>query len=176
MKNVILGIIIIICLMHVLNSEADTLSLQKAAVELLKKEEGFRAKPYIGPEGYLHIGYGQKLSNEKGEDPDLWHGHVSKEIAENFLVNKVSVIDYQLYTSPHKSIYKQLTDERKVILISMVYQMGYEGVLDFKNMWRYLYLEDYTRAAFAMLNSKWYRQTPERATRHAKVMVGDTNE
>lgn len=152
------------------------MSVQKSAVELLMKEEGFRAKPYIGPNGYLHIGYGQKLSNEKGIDPETWHGYVSKELAKTFLVNKVSVIDYQLNTSPHKAVYKELSNERKVILISMVYQMGYKGVLDFKNMWYHLYLEDYTSAAFAMLDSTWFRQTPERAERHAKSMIGNSYE
>ena len=52
----------------------------------------------------------------------------------------------------------------------MCFQMGVDGVDAFRNTLRFMEQGDYTKAATNMLASKWAKQTPVRAERHAKQM------
>ena len=140
------------------------------AVELLKFEEGYSSTPYLGTEGYLHIGYGQKLSNKKGLDPKDFKGRTTPKHAEYILTNLVKSLIYRFEHGVHKYAFLSLSAERQAIIISMAYQMGIEGVLKFKRTWTKIYLGDFNRAAYAMLQSKWATQTPNRARRHAETM------
>jgi len=148
----------------------ETEQTSKLAVNLLKFEEGYRSTPYIGTEGYLHIGYGQKLSNEKGLNPDEWNVTTTPAHAEYILVNKVDAILYVLKTGVHKSAFNKLDEEGQAVLVSMAYQMGIQGLYKFYDMWTAIYLGDDEGAAYEMLSSKWATQTPARARRHAETM------
>ena len=53
--------------------------------------------------------------------------------------------------------------EKQEILAEMSYQLGVNGVLKFKKMWKALKDFDYETAAKEMLDSRWYDQTPKRA-------------
>lgn len=64
----------------------------------------------------------------------------------------------------------QCNDARRDILISMAYQMGADGLAGFTNTLGLISRGDFSRAASAMTNSLWSRQTPDRARRHAEVM------
>ncbi len=61
-------------------------------------------------------------------------------------------------------------EARTDVLLSMAYQLGVEGVAQFKNMLSAIAKENFDEAANAMLSSLWARQTPGRARRHAEVM------
>lgn len=142
----------------------------KLAVDLLKFEEGYSSTPYIGSEGYLHIGHGQKLSNEKGLNPDDWKVRTTPKHAEFILTNLVNSLIYKLENSPNKFAFLGLNAERQAVVVSMAYQMGFTGVFKFRQTWTSIYLGDYKAAAYAMLQSKWAEQTPARAKRHAETM------
>ena len=45
----------------------------------------------------------------------------------------------------------------------MVFQLGKTGVSKFKNMWKALSALEYSTAASEMLDSRWAKQTPNRA-------------
>ena len=57
-----------------------------------------------------------------------------------------------------------------MITYHMAYQMGLEGVLNFKKMWAAIEVDDYVTAAAEMINSRWAMQTPARANRLADRM------
>ena len=57
------------------------------------------------------------------------------------------------------------------ILTEMVFQLGKNGVRKFKKMLRAITIKDYQEASVQMIDSKWARQTPERAKRLAKMMA-----
>jgi lysozyme len=62
-------------------------------------------------------------------------------------------------------------DERaEEILIEMVFQLGRTGVKKFKNMWKALAEHNYLGASFEMLDSRWAKQTPNRAKDMADQM------
>ena len=67
-------------------------------------------------------------------------------------------------------LYDSLSEERKTIIISMTYQMGLVGILNFQNMWVAISQGDFDLASEEMLNSRWAKQTQGRAERHAQVM------
>ena len=56
------------------------------------------------------------------------------------------------------------------IIIEMVFQLGMTGVSKFKNMWKALSEHNYTGASYEMLDSKWAKQTPNRAKSMAELM------
>ena len=49
------------------------------------------------------------------------------------------------------------------IIIEMIFQLGKTGVSKFKNMWKALSSLEYPVAASEMLDSRWAKQTPNRA-------------
>ena len=62
-------------------------------------------------------------------------------------------------------------DERaEEIIIEMVFQLGRTGVKKFRNMWKALAEHNYIGASFEMLDSKWAKQTPNRAKDMADQM------
>ena len=52
----------------------------------------------------------------------------------------------------------------------MVFQLGVGGVGKFKKMWEALRKKDYGEASFQMMDSRWAKQTPNRAESLSKVM------
>ena len=56
----------------------------------------------------------------------------------------------------------------------MVFQLGKSGVSKFRNMWKALQQDppDYKEAAVQMLDSRWAKQTPNRANDMANLMKG----
>ena len=59
---------------------------------------------------------------------------------------------------------------RLAVLQSMAYQMGVQGLAAFKNTLQAVIERRWNDAAAGMLNSRWARQTPDRAKRHAQQM------
>ena len=63
-----------------------------------------------------------------------------------------------------------LDEARTAVLVSMAYQMGVAGLAQFKNTLSLIEHKHFDDAAKAMLDSKWAKQTPNRAKRHAEQM------
>lgn len=121
----------------------------------LKKEEGFSKKPYLDTLGIPTIGYGFTYLTE--EESELILEHRVRD-----MVNQV----HRYLTNEHI-----LLDEYRVcVLANMAYQLGWNGVLKFKNMWKAIRNKDYETAALEMMKSKWYRDTPARCTLQASRM------
>ena len=58
---------------------------------------------------------------------------------------------------------RSISDTAKEILCEMIFQMGFAGVSKFKNMIKALQNHDYKQASIEMLDSRWAKQTPNRA-------------
>lgn len=134
--------------------------------EVLKFEEGYRKKAYHCSEGYVTIGIGTKIG-PKGADLSNYTLTVSEPIARCMLNEEVQSIRDQLIKFRW---YINLNEDRQIIIKSMCYQMGVTGVLKFKKMITALEREDYSTASKEALDSRWAKQTPERAARHATVL------
>lgn len=145
-------------------------------LKIIAFEEGFMPKPYLCSEGFVTIGLGTKLHKSKGMNPEDFPIRVSRRIAEEWLSTEVDIKHRKLGNSIWIQTYNNLGDDRRAIIISMAYQMGTAGVLGFKKMWAQMARGSYYLAAEEMLDSKWAKQTPKRAERHARVMRGETLE
>jgi lysozyme len=62
------------------------------------------------------------------------------------------------------------SDMRKRALVNMSYQLGVNGLLSFKKMLWEMQHGMYKKAAAEALDSRWAKQTPERAKRIAKMI------
>lgn len=128
------------------------------ALELLKKEEGYRQFLYTCSEGKTTIGYGFNL-----DDTGL-----SKEESSLILELRISKIEELLF---HEyTWFRSISSDRQSILISMVYQLGFKGFKSFKKMIKALADKDYDLASEEGLDSLWSLQTPTRAIRHMEVL------
>lgn len=125
----------------------------------LKRHEGLCLKPYHCTENKLTIGYGRNLE-DRG---------ITNDEADYLLSNDLDAVLKQLEELP---IYQQQSDERKAVLANMCFQLGYKGLMKFRKMWAALGRFDFDVAATEMLDSRWARQTPERARELSESMRG----
>jgi len=123
----------------------------------LKREEGFSSTPYEDTNGFLTVGYGTKIDK------------ISYGLAECMLEYMLNEKREELLK--RRPIMEMMPDEVQNILFQMAYQMGVEGLLGFKYMWKALALGDYEEASDEMLDSKWAKHdSPSRAKRLAERM------
>jgi len=130
----------------------------------IKEHEGFRDQVYKDSLGFATIGYGHLvLPNDPYEEGVTY----SKEDLE-----KVFDGDFDTACSNANQLIKDLPlhHQAKCVIIEMVFQLGIGGVSKFKNMWKALGEGDYQTASEEMLDSRWAKQTPKRATDLSNVM------
>ena len=140
-------------------------------ISLLNYEEGFSAKPYYCSAGYPTIGIGQRIG-PKGAPLNLYEFTVSKSLASVWLAEKVKETLADMDKHPNiKAAMAVCNESRQAILISMAYQMGAEGLSKFTNTLKSVADARWHDAQSGMLASKWARQTPNRANRHAIQML-----
>ena len=140
-------------------------------ISLLNHEEGFSAKPYYCSAGYPTIGIGQRIG-PKGAPLKLYEFTVSKALAAVWLADKVkeTLADMDKYPNIRAAM-AVCNEPRQAILISMAYQMGADGLSKFTNTLKSVAAKEWHAAQAGMLASKWARQTPNRANRHAIQML-----
>lgn len=137
------------------------------AVDILRFEEGYREFPYYCSERYPTIGIGQRIG-PKEADLKLYTFSISEDAAKAWCEDRVRAIDKNLMKYP---FYRVQDDNRKAVLISMAYQLGIVGLLKFKKMIAALEVMAYTTASNEALDSRWAKQTPERAKRHSDSIL-----
>ena len=126
----------------------------KALIERIGVNEGFRSKPYQCSEGVWTIGHGL-----------TW---LTEEESLHILTGRISQLHLKLLDD--LDWYKDMPPEIQGILIEMVYQFGYSGVMKLKKMIANMIDKDWKGAATEMLDSLWAKQTPNRANRLADIV------
>ena len=136
------------------------LSLKKK----IKKNEGFRNKPYLDTLGYSTIGYGHLITNKEKK---MLKGKFSKKFLTE-LFDK----DFKkaLFSYKKNFNHKKHSKDIKEVLIEMIFQLGIQNVLKFRKMINSIKKNDYITASEEMFRSKWYLQTPNRVKILAKIM------
>lgn len=135
----------------------------KQVARRLWEDEGFVSHGYYDSKGFLTIGPGILIDERRG-------GGINAEEGMYLLRNRIYRVDNQL-RARFPSWYDKLTPTRMQVLICMAYQLGVNGVANFKRMVAAIERSDFTAAALEMLDSKWAREdSPERAKRMASMM------
>ena len=141
--------------------------------ENLKISEGFRENVYKCTMGYDTVGYGFKCSDLSKDELALNNGKVApmkEEVASKILDIKIEKLKNKVFKSiPWLENKPQIVQD---VLLEMAYQMGVAGLLGFKNTLKMIENNDYKNAANGMMNSKWAKQTPNRAKRLANEIAG----
>jgi len=124
-------------------------------IENIKESEGFRGEEYLDSLDIPTIGFGTRLPLTEAE----------AELILSFRLNqKIS------HLLEEKPLIVRLPIEKQEVLFEMAYQLGVNGLLNFKMMWLALENFDYKVAAVEMLDSRWSKQTPNRAEKLARQM------
>lgn len=138
---------------------------RKALIDQLKRHEGSVTENgwhriYYDSVGIATIGYGRNL-----EDKGL-----AEDEAEFLLGNDVDEAILDCQTLP---FWNRLDPVRQQVLANMVFNIGFNRFLDFKNTIAAIERGDFKTAAEEMLDSKWARQVGPRAKELAEMMEGD---
>ena len=128
-------------------------------LESVKKHEGYRNKVYLDTLGKRTVGVGHLCVEDFWED--------DKEYEEKFLMTILEQ-DLQSAIKGAKDLMQEhgcmdIDELAEEIIIEMVFQLGKTGVSKFRNMWKHLSALEYSDAASEMLDSRWAKQTPNRA-------------
>ena len=134
-------------------------------LESVKKHEGFRNSVYRDTLNKRTVGYGHLCVEDHWEDGKKYDKEYLEDILEKDLQ---SAIDQTHDMCAHLKI----SDDAKTIICEMIFQLGGNGVSKFKNMWKALKENppSYSVAASEMLDSRWAKQTPNRAHEMAEQM------
>ena len=139
-------------------------------LESVKKHEGYRNKVYLDTLGKRTVGVGHLCVEDFWED--------DKEYEEKFLM---TILEHDLQSAIKGA--KELMSENgcndideiaEELIIEMVFQLGKTGVSKFRNMWKHLSALEYSSAASEMLDSRWAKQTPNRAKNMSAQMASLT--
>ena len=134
-------------------------------IKRIKENEGFSLNPYKDQLGYLTIGYGHLiLPNEK---------ELVKEKKTKTDLEKIFIQDFKKAVRDYNNFLKQNTFNKKEqeLLVEMVFQIGVKGVLDFKKLLSNMRKKNKHLVCFEMMNSLWYKQTPERVKKLIKIFL-----
>ena len=134
-------------------------------LESVKRHEGYRNKVYKDTLGKRTVGVGHLCVEDFWED--------DKEYEESFLM-EILEKDLQSAIDQADDMCKDLkiSSDAKILIIEMIFQLGGNGVSKFRKMWQALQQDppDYAEASVQMLDSRWAKQTPNRAQEMAKHM------
>ena len=134
-------------------------------LESVKKHEGYKNHVYLDTLGKRTVGVGHLCVEDFWED--------GKEYEEDFLMDILKK-DLQQAIRQTNSMCEglKISEDAKIIIIEMIFQLGGTGVSKFRKMWQALQQDppDYAEASAQMLDSRWAKQTPNRAQEMAKHM------
>ncbi len=125
--------------------------------DILIDDEKLSLKLYKCSRGYLTIGYGRNIELNG----------ISKEEADFLLTSDIAAAYKDAENFPW---FCSLNEARKVVILSMLFNLGKPKFLTFKKMIKALELKDYAHVASEMCLSQWASQVGKRASNLAVIM------
>ena len=132
-------------------------------IEQIKEHEGFRSRVYQCTEGHDTIGFGFKVA-------DL---ELDLDIAEEILQRKLNLLIKRV--NNRFSWVSKAPEPIQNVVYNMVYQLGLNGFSRFRLSIQYLADKNYEKASKEMLDSRWARQTPNRAIELSNIVKAQSN-
>lgn len=127
----------------------------------LVRHEGLRLSPYRCSAGKLTIGVGHNLDAVP----------ITERAAIAILDDDLADVFAQL--DKHLPWWRDLDENRRLVLADMAFNLGVPGLMKFKNTLAAIRAGRYEMAATNMLESLWAKQVGKRAITLAKMMRGD---
>ena len=140
-------------------------------IDSVKKHEGFRNMVYLDSLGKRTVGYGHLCGETKWEDGREYSQTELEDILKKDLQGAIDGAEDLINNCPSGNK-TNISDDAKIIIIEMIFQLGKTGVSKFRNMWKALQQDppNYFEAHVQMLDSRWAKQTPARAGEMAELM------
>jgi len=138
----------------------------------LRRDEGIRYTRYIDTEGNPTCGVGHNLN--ASPLPIGWKFPLTDAQVDQLLAHDLTVTFAAL--DLHLPWWRKLDEVRQRVVANLCFNMGIgdaatgKGLLGFKNALGAMQRGSYAVAAAAMMASKWYAQTGDRAKRLCRAM------
>ena len=120
-------------------------------IDSIKQHEGYRSRVYDDSLGIPTIGYGFAIKDLVLEE----------DLCDEILLRKLRILGKSVIGK--FPFFDSLPSDCKTVLMEMCYQLGVTGVSKFKKALKAMEDGDWEKAADEMLDSKWAKQTPNRA-------------
>ena len=159
--NTIIAIILAILLACCYSVKTNDTTSQ--AIQYIKTNEGLRLMPYRCKANKLTIGYGRNLDSVG----------ISVKEAKMMLANDIDKAVNALYNIFGVQLFCSLSNNRQVVLIDMMFNLGRTRFNKFKKMIRAIKAGDFKQAARELLDSRYATQVPRRAHTNADLMRGE---
>jgi len=130
---------------------------------MIERHEGKVSHAYQDHLGFWTIGVGRLIDERRG-------GGLSDKEIDFLLENDIGRVIDDL--SRRLPFWVRLTTTQQQALASMAFQLGVNGLLNFRRMLAALEQGDGATAEREALDSKWAQQTPGRATEVASMLRG----
>lgn len=121
-----------------------------------KLAEGFRSRAYRDTVGHLTIGYGFNV------DAGISEYAASALLEAQLSEGEVDLQEYQWYAGAD--------DVRRSVLLELAFNMGIGGLLGFRTMLQAVDDQNWSAAADALQNSKWFHQVGSRGPVLVRLM------
>ena len=131
----------------------------------IKESEGYVEKIYLDTKGIPTCGWGHAL---------IVGSKITKEVCEIFLKQDVtSAINdfYKLATIFNINFVINLNENRRRVLVEMIFNLGLPRFLKFVKMIEAIKVQDWEQARYEMLDSKWHIDVGLRADRLADTFL-----
>jgi lysozyme len=126
-------------------------------IEMLKRHEGLRLKPYLCTADQLTIGYGRNIESMG----------ISHKEAEVMLVSDIERCYDELEVFEW---FVTLDTVRQEAMVDLLFNLGLPRFLGFKKMIKHLSNKEYSQAAAELLNSRYAIQVGDRANELAYML------
>ena len=130
----------------------------KDLLESIKHHEGYVEHVYDDSLGIPTIGYGFAIK-------DLI---LQEDLCDEILLRKLRILGRSVMGK--FPFFDSLPSDCKDVLMEMCYQLGVTGVSKFKKALKAMEDGDWEKAADEMLDSKWAKQTPNRAKEMSNIV------
>ena len=127
-------------------------------IESIKEHEGYVGIVYKDSLGIDTIGYGFAIK-------DL---ELDADICDIILERKINNLQDRVKVK--FKWYGYMPQEIKDVVMEMCYQLGVTGFSKFVKTITYLKDKDFKNASIEMLDSKWAKQTPNRAKKMSEIV------
>ena len=151
----------------------------KDLYEEISSDEGKVLHAYLCSELHATIGIGHKiLDTDPEKELDIFGINWEEVPDDQYITEDRCYIlfqeDVQIAISGCMKIYNNWNDlpqEVQHILVNMCFQLGQRGLSNFKQMGKAIEESDWEKASVEMMDSRWAKQTPQRAERLKNRML-----
>ena len=136
----------------------------------VRAHEGVRTSMYLDSLGKATIGIGHLIQPHEREK--FSEGvEISMELVEELFDLDLNRAAAGAEVLIEECVGHDLPEHITEVILEMVFQLGTQGVRNFKKMWKAMRVKDWQKAAAEMKDSRWHSQTTKRCEHLAEIVA-----